>query len=161
MSVDSGQPQAEHRGAARRRHGRGVAQVAPRWSRVALEDCWRIAGGCERPAPPCGHAGSADGLSAKRARTAHQVLSQVLASVVDGGRLPRNVAEGTKLPKVQRREMHFLGAPQVEALYGHLFPDELEALAGRLEDARGEALRALARTQHGPAVVPLREGAGH
>jgi hypothetical protein len=28
--------------------------------------------------------------------------------------------------------------------YGHLFPDELEALAGRLEDARADALAALA-----------------
>jgi integrase len=277
----------------------------------------------------------AGGLSAKRARKAHQVLSQILASAVDGGRLPRNVAEGIKLPKVQRREMHFLTAAQVEALadailppygvlvrfaaytglrpcefvalkvgrldllrasarvaeaapevaghlewggvktheartvrlprsvagelgayladrphgredlvftaprggplreskfvpdrfkpaiaaanealaqldpdsrpellpealrlydlrhtaaslmirqgasikavqkqlghatasitldtYGHLFPDELEALAGRLEDARAEALASLARTQRGPAVVPLREGAG-
>ena len=44
----------------------------------------------------------AGGLSAKRAR---QVLSQILASAVDGGRLPRNVAEGIKLPKVQRNEM--------------------------------------------------------
>jgi hypothetical protein len=44
--------------------------------------------------------------------------------------------------------------------YGHLFPDELEALAGRLEDARADALAALARTQRGPAVMPLREGAG-
>ena len=43
----------------------------------------------------------AGGLSAKRARKAHQVLSQILASAVDGGRLPRNVAEGIKLPKVQ------------------------------------------------------------
>jgi integrase len=276
----------------------------------------------------------ANGLSAKRARKAHQVLSQILASAVDGGRLPRNVAEGIKLPKVQRREMHFLTAAQVEALadaivapygvlvrfaaytglrpcefvalkvgrldllrgtvrvaeaapevaghlewggvktheartvrlprslaeelgayladrpnggddlvftaprggplreskfvpdrfkpaigaankalaqldpdgpellpgglrlydlrhtaaslmirqgasikavlkqlghatasitldtYGHLFPDELEALAGRLEDARSEALASLARTQRGPAVVPLGEGAG-
>ena len=277
----------------------------------------------------------AGGLSAKRARKAHQVLSQILASAVDGGRLPRNVAAGTKLPKVQRKEMHFLTAAQVEALaeaiappygvlirlagyaglrpcefvalkvgrldllrgtvrvaeaapevaghlewggvktheartvrlprsvaeelgaylagrphgpgdlvftaprggplreskfvpgrfkpaigaanqalaqladdgqpdllpgelrlydlrptaaslmirqgasvkavqrqlghatasitldtYGHLFPDELDALAGRLEDARADALASLARTQHGPAVVPLREGAG-
>jgi hypothetical protein len=45
----------------------------------------------------------ANGLSAKRARKAHQVLSQILASAVDGGRLPRNVAEGIKLPKVQRK----------------------------------------------------------
>jgi hypothetical protein len=44
--------------------------------------------------------------------------------------------------------------------YGHLFPDELDALAGRLEDVRAEALASLARTQHGPALVPLREGAG-
>jgi hypothetical protein len=44
--------------------------------------------------------------------------------------------------------------------YGHLFPDELDALAGRLEDARADALASLARTQRGPAVVPLREGAG-
>jgi hypothetical protein len=40
------------------------------------------------------------------------------------------------------------------------FPDELDALAGRLERARAEALTDLARTQHGPAVVPLRKGAG-
>ena len=278
----------------------------------------------------------ANGLSPKRARKAHQVLSQILASAVDGGRLARNVAEGIKLPKIQRREMHFLTAAQVEALadaivppygtlirvaaytglrpcefvalkadrldllrstvrvseaapevagrlewggvktheartvrlprslaeelgaylagrptgrddlvftaprggplreskfvpgyfkpaavraglfvnrhveagtgrvvtsstlrlydlrhtaaslmirqgasikavqrqlghatasitldtYGHLFPDELDALAGRLEDARADALASLARTQRGPAVVPLREGAG-
>ena len=44
--------------------------------------------------------------------------------------------------------------------YGHLFPDELEALAGRMEDACTEARATLARTQRGPAVVPLREGAG-
>jgi hypothetical protein len=44
--------------------------------------------------------------------------------------------------------------------YGHLFPDELDMLAGRLERARTEALADLARTQHGPAVIPLREGAG-
>jgi hypothetical protein len=44
--------------------------------------------------------------------------------------------------------------------YGHLFPDELEALADRLEDARAEALASLARTQRGPTVMPLREGAG-
>jgi hypothetical protein len=43
---------------------------------------------------------------------------------------------------------------------GHLFPDELEALAGRLVDARADALATLARTQRGPAVVPLQKGAG-
>jgi hypothetical protein len=30
--------------------------------------------------------------------------------------------------------------------YGHLFPDELDALAGRLEDVCAEALASLART---------------
>ena len=33
-------------------------------------------------------------------------------------------------------------------------------VAGRLEHARAEALAALARTQHGPVVLALREGAG-
>ena len=51
----------------------------------------------------------AGGLSARRARKAHAVLSQVLASAVEGGRLTRNVAAGIKLPKVQRTEMHFSG----------------------------------------------------
>jgi hypothetical protein len=35
----------------------------------------------------------------------HQVLSQVLASAVEGGRLTRNVAAAIKLPKVQWTEM--------------------------------------------------------
>jgi hypothetical protein len=81
----------------------------------------------------------AGGLPAKRARKAHQVLSQILASAVDGGRLPRNVGRGHQAPE---------GAAQGDAL------------PGRLEDARAEALATLARTQRGPAVVPFREGAG-
>jgi integrase len=96
----------------------------------------------------------ANGLSAKRARKAHQVLSQILTSAVDGGRLPRNMAEGIKLPKVQRKEMHFLTAAQVEALaeaiappygvlirfaaYTGLRPCEYVALkVGRLDLLRG------------------------
>jgi len=94
------------------------------------------------------------GLSAKRARKAHQVLSQVLDAAVDGGKLARNVAAGVKLPKVQRREMHFLDAVQVEQLadaidsrfatlvrvaaYTGLRPCELVALrVGRLDLLRG------------------------
>jgi hypothetical protein len=34
------------------------------------------------------------GLSAKRARKAHQILSQVLDAAVDDGKLARNVAAG-------------------------------------------------------------------
>jgi hypothetical protein len=45
---------------------------------------------------------------------------------------------------------------------GEVLPEVvvLEALASRLEDARMEALASMARTQRGPAVVPLRERAG-
>jgi integrase len=98
----------------------------------------------------------AGGLSARRARKAHAVLRQVLASAVEGGRLSRNVAVGMKLPKVQRTEMHFLDAEQVEALaeaidhryatlirfaaYSGLRPSELTALrVGRLDQLRGSA----------------------
>jgi integrase len=86
----------------------------------------------------------------------HAGLSQVLASGVEGGRLTRNVAAGIKLPKVQRTEMHFLDAEQVEALaevidprygtlirfasYSGLRPSELTALrVGRLDLLRGTA----------------------
>ena len=58
----------------------------------------------------------AGGLSPKRAGKALQVLSQVLGSAVEGGRLARNPATGVKPPKVQRKEMHFLDAEQVEWL---------------------------------------------
>jgi integrase len=44
--------------------------------------------------------------------------------------------------------------------YRHLFPSELEPLADRLERARVTALAGRARTQRGPAVVPLGESAG-
>jgi integrase len=67
---------------------------------------------------------------------------------------------GASIKAVQRQLGHASASITLDT-YGHLFPDELEALAGRLEDARAEALAALARTQRGPAVVPLREGAGH
>jgi integrase len=94
------------------------------------------------------------GLSAKRARKAHQVLAQVLDAAADGGKLARNVAVGVKLPKVQRREMHFLDAVQVEQLadaidpryptlvrfaaYTGLRPCELVAMrVGRLDLLRG------------------------
>jgi integrase len=58
----------------------------------------------------------AGGLSAKRARKAHQILSQLLDRAVEGRRISRNVAAGIKLPKVQKREMPFLDADQAEAL---------------------------------------------
>jgi hypothetical protein len=48
--------------------------------------------------------------------------------------------------------------------YGHLFPDELDQLTGRLEAARAVALEARRASQmwprSGPAVVSLSKGAG-
>ena len=44
------------------------------------------------------------------------MLSQVLATAVEGGRLARNPAAGVRLPKRIEREMLFLDAAQVEQL---------------------------------------------
>lgn len=44
------------------------------------------------------------------------MLSQVLATAVEGGRLARNPAAGVRLPKRIGREMLFLDAAQVEQL---------------------------------------------
>jgi integrase len=69
------------------------------------------------------------------------------------------IREGASVKAVQRQLGHATASITLD-VYGHLFPDELDALAGRLERARTEALAGLARTQHGPAVVPFRDGAG-
>jgi integrase len=99
---------------------------------------------------------AAGGLGPKRCGKALQVLSQVLASAVEGGRLARNVAAEVRKPKAQRREMHFLDAVQVERLaeairgpYGALIlfaaytglrPCELTALrVGRVDLLAGTA----------------------
>jgi integrase len=62
------------------------------------------------------------GLSPSRVRNAHQVLSQVLAAAVEGGRLARNPAAGVRLPKRVEREMLFLDAAQVEQLADAIGP---------------------------------------
>jgi integrase len=62
------------------------------------------------------------GLSPSRIRSAHQVLSQVLAAAVEGGRLARNPAAGVRLPKRIEREMLFLDAAQVEQLADAIGP---------------------------------------
>jgi hypothetical protein len=66
---------------------------------------------------------------------------------------------GASVKAVQRQLGHATASITLD-VYGHLFPDELEALAGRLEDARAETLASHVQTQRGPAIVPLREGAG-
>jgi integrase len=114
----------------------------------------------------------AGGLSPKRAGKALQVLSQVLTSAVEGGRLVRNAASSVKPPKVQRKEMHFLDAQQVEwlaeavdvryralilfAAYTGLRPCEMVALrVGRLDLLRCtarvvEAAVEVSRLEWGP-----------
>jgi integrase len=114
----------------------------------------------------------ASGLSPKRAGKALQVLSQVLGAAVEGARLARNPAIGVKPPKVQRKEMHFLDAEQVEwlaaatekryrplilfAAYTGLRPCELVALrVGRLDLLRCtaqvvEAAMEVSRLEWGP-----------
>jgi integrase len=69
------------------------------------------------------------------------------------------IRQGASVKAVQKQLGHATASITLDT-YGHLFPDELEALAGRLEDARVEAVATLARTQRGPAVVSLQEGAG-
>jgi integrase len=69
------------------------------------------------------------------------------------------ILQGASIKAVQKQLGHATASITLDT-YGHLFPDELEALAGRVEDARAEALATLARTQRGPTVVPLRGSAG-
>jgi integrase len=56
------------------------------------------------------------------------------------------IREGASVKTVPKQLGHATASITLD-VYGHLLPDELEALANRT------------RTQHGPAVVPLREGA--
>jgi integrase len=64
------------------------------------------------------------------------------------------IRQGASVKAVQRQLGHATASITLD-VYGHLFPDELDALADRLEDVRAEAVASLARTQRGPAVVPL------
>jgi integrase len=50
------------------------------------------------------------------------VLSQILAAGVEGGRIARNPAAGVRLPRIVRRDMHFLSARQVEDLIAAIDP---------------------------------------
>jgi integrase len=50
------------------------------------------------------------------------VLSQILAAGVEGGRIARNPAAGVRLPRIVRRDVHFLTARQVEDLAAAIDP---------------------------------------
>ncbi len=71
------------------------------------------------------------------------------------------IREGASVKAVQKQLGHATASITLDT-YGHLFPDELDAL-GRLEDLHERALAARAADlwpHGGPAVVPLREGGG-
>jgi integrase len=73
------------------------------------------------------------------------------------------IREGATVKAVQAQLGHATASITLDT-YGHLFPDELDQLAGRLEAARAVALEARRATRvwphGGPTVVPLSEGAG-
>jgi hypothetical protein len=93
-----------------------VASVLLEWdfSRVSWRCRPRTAAAGRPPAGPA--------LSPSRVRNAHQVLSQILAAGVEGGRIARNPAAGVRLPRIVRRDMHFLAAWQVEDLAAAIDP---------------------------------------
>jgi integrase len=74
------------------------------------------------------------------------------------------IREGTSIKGVQKQMGHATAAMTLD-VYGHLFPDELDSIAERLDQVRADAqeARRLARVwpQRGPAVVPITESAGH
>lgn len=60
----------------------------------------------------------ADGLAPSTVRQAHRVFSLVLALAVRDGRLPRNPADGVRLPRASKSEKRFLSHGQVAELAG-------------------------------------------
>jgi integrase len=65
------------------------------------------------------------------------------------------IRQGASVKAVQRQLGHATASIILDT-YGRLFPDELEALADRLEDARTDALATLARTRYGPQLCRWR-----
>jgi integrase len=73
------------------------------------------------------------------------------------------IREGASVKAVQKQLGHATASITLDT-YGHLFPDELDQLAERLEDVRARALAARRAAEvsprRRPEVVSLREGAG-
>jgi integrase len=82
-----------------------------------------------------------DGLSASRIRQAHVVLSQILTAAVREGRIGRNVALGTKLPRIPRREAAYFEPDVVERISSSVGEpyDLFVRLLGKLGPRFGEA----------------------
>jgi integrase len=68
------------------------------------------------------------GLSGSSVRQAHRVLSMVLDLAVKDGRLPRNHADGVKLPRAAQPAKRFLNHREVADLAGAAGPDGLSIL---------------------------------
>lgn len=58
----------------------------------------------------------ADGLRPGSVRQTHRVLSLILDTAVQDGRVGRNPARGARLPRAVRKEPRFLTADEVSAL---------------------------------------------
>ena len=69
------------------------------------------------------------------------------------------IREGASVKAVQRSLGHKSAVMTLDR-YGHLWPDALEDLAERLDRARTAAVAPYTRPIGGPAVVPIRKGAG-
>ncbi len=69
------------------------------------------------------------------------------------------IAKGASVKAVQKQLGHKSAAMTLD-VYGHLWPDETERLAERMDQAHAAAVSERSRPQRGPTVVPLREGAG-
>ena len=68
------------------------------------------------------------------------------------------IREGASVKAVQRQLGHATASITLDT-YGHLYDDEVEALAERLERLRAAAVATPARPTDAPAVVSLAKGA--
>jgi integrase len=69
------------------------------------------------------------------------------------------IRQGASIKAVQKTLGHKSAVMTLDR-YGHLWPDELDDLAERLDRARAAAAAAELSPQRRPAVVPIRKGAG-
>jgi integrase len=71
--------------------------------------------------------------------------------------------KGASIKAVQKRMGHATAAMTLD-VYGHLFPDELDSIAERLDQVRADALEARRASrvwpQRGPTVSSIAESAG-
>ena len=69
------------------------------------------------------------------------------------------IAQGASVKAIQAQLGHASATVTLDR-YGHLFPDELQQLADRLQDAHAEAMADPARTEPAETMLRQRKGAG-